>query len=139
MLCYVAFSLAAEMELLSTADMLVGNMGSQVTRTIYDKMVASTATSVVPPFISVDGYVTEPLQQQRCVASVHRARLSLQVRPVLRLHRGVLEGGHREAQPADPRVHLQVWHRHGRRPVLLLPRLTRGGRGLLQPRAIAPC
>ena len=36
--------------------MLVGNMGSHVTRMIYNKMVASTATSVMPPFISVDGY-----------------------------------------------------------------------------------
>jgi len=31
-------------------------VGSHVTRMIYNKMVASTATSQLPPFISVDGY-----------------------------------------------------------------------------------
>jgi hypothetical protein len=52
----VPFSLAAALELLGSADVLVGNMGSHVTRMIYNKMVASTATSQLPPFISVDGY-----------------------------------------------------------------------------------
>ena len=50
------FSLAAALELLSGADVLVGNMGSHVTRMIYNKMVPSIGTSVMPPFISVDGY-----------------------------------------------------------------------------------
>jgi len=53
---HVPFSIAAAVELLSHADMLVGNMGSHVSRIIYDKMVVSSATSVLPPFISVDGY-----------------------------------------------------------------------------------
>lgn len=53
---HMPFSLAAEVELLSRADMLVGNMGSHVSRIVYDKMVASTGTSQPPPFISVDGY-----------------------------------------------------------------------------------
>ena len=52
----VPFSLAAALELLGSADVLVGNMGSHVTRMIYNKMVASTATSQLPPFLSVDGY-----------------------------------------------------------------------------------
>ena len=49
-------SLAAALELLGAADVLVGNMGSHVTRMIYNKMVSATATSVMPPFVSVDGY-----------------------------------------------------------------------------------
>ena len=53
---HAPFSLAAEMELLSRAEMIVGNMGSQVTRLIYERMIATTPTSVLPPFISVDGY-----------------------------------------------------------------------------------
>lgn len=53
---HVPFSLAAAIELLSRADMVVGNMGSHVTRIVYDKMVASSRTSQLPPFISVDGY-----------------------------------------------------------------------------------
>jgi hypothetical protein len=53
---HMPFSLAAEIELLSRADMLVGNMGSHVSRIAYDKMVASSSTSQPPPFISVDGY-----------------------------------------------------------------------------------
>ena len=52
----VPFSLAAALELLGSADVLVGNMGSHVTRMIYNKMVPSTRTAVMPPFISVDGY-----------------------------------------------------------------------------------
>jgi len=52
----VPFSLAAAIELLGKADMLVGNMGSHVTRMLYNKMIASSSTSVLPPFISVDGY-----------------------------------------------------------------------------------
>jgi len=53
---HVPFSIAAAIELLSAADMLVGNMGSHVSRIIYDKMVAAASASVLPPFISVDGY-----------------------------------------------------------------------------------
>ena len=52
----VPFSLAAALELLGSADVLVGNMGSHVTRMMYNKMVSSAATSQLPPFISVDGY-----------------------------------------------------------------------------------
>ncbi len=52
----VPFSLAAAIELVSSADMLVGNMGSMVTRMIYNKMVGASATSSLPPFIAVDGY-----------------------------------------------------------------------------------
>ena len=52
----VPFSLAAALELLGGADVLVGNMGSHVTRMIYNKMVSATSTSVMPPFLSVDGY-----------------------------------------------------------------------------------
>ena len=52
----VPFSLAAALELLGAADVLVGNMGSHVTRMIYNKMVPSIRTGVMPPFISVDGY-----------------------------------------------------------------------------------
>jgi len=52
----VPFSLAAAFEMLGGADMLVGNMGSHVTRVLYNKMVASSRTSTMPPFISVDGY-----------------------------------------------------------------------------------
>ena len=86
----VPFSLAAAIELLGSAHVLVGNMGSHVTRMIYNKMVnaaqrgpssavgpqhhdrhhpqsatksspsptqvPSIGTSVMPPFISVDGY-----------------------------------------------------------------------------------
>lgn len=52
----VPFSLAAALELLGGADVLVGNMGSHVTRMIYNKMVSATSTSVMPPFVSVDGY-----------------------------------------------------------------------------------
>ena len=52
----VPFSLAAALELLGGADMLVGNMGSHVTRVLYNKMVRASRTSVLPPFISVDGY-----------------------------------------------------------------------------------
>ena len=52
----VPFSLAAALEMLGSADVLVGNMGSHVTRMIYNKMVAAVGTSVMPPFISVDGY-----------------------------------------------------------------------------------
>jgi hypothetical protein len=47
-------------ELLGAADVLVGNMGSHVTRMIYNKMVSASRTSVLPPFISVDGYGTLP-------------------------------------------------------------------------------
>ena len=50
------FSIVAALELLSAADVFVGNMGSHVSRMVYNKMVASSATSVLPPFISVDGY-----------------------------------------------------------------------------------
>ncbi|KAL1522345.1 hypothetical protein AB1Y20_017337 [Prymnesium parvum] len=50
------FSLAAELELLSEATLFVGNMGSHTSRMMYMKMVASTKTAVLPPFISVDGY-----------------------------------------------------------------------------------
>lgn len=65
------FSLAAEMELLSGADMLVGNMGSHVTRMIYNKMVASSSTSQLPPWISVDGYgqFCSALKTPRCTTS----------------------------------------------------------------------
>ena len=52
----VPFSLAAALELLSNADVLVGNMGSHVTRVLYNKMVSSSRTATMPPFISVDGY-----------------------------------------------------------------------------------
>ena len=50
------FSLAAELELLSEADMFVGNMGSHTSRTMYMRMIGSSKTAVLPPFISVDGY-----------------------------------------------------------------------------------
>ena len=50
------FSLAAELELLSEAHLFVGNMGSHTSRMMYMKMVASSRTGVLPPFISVDGY-----------------------------------------------------------------------------------
>ena len=52
----VPFSLAAAFELLGQADMLVGNMGSHVTRVLYNKMVGASRTGVLPPFLSVDGY-----------------------------------------------------------------------------------
>ncbi|KAL3913621.1 MAG: hypothetical protein SGPRY_007918 [Prymnesium sp.] len=52
----VPFSLAAAIELLGRADILVGNMGSHVTRMLYNKMIAWSSTSLLPPFISVDGY-----------------------------------------------------------------------------------
>ena len=50
------FSLAAELELLSTADLFVGSMGSHTSRSVYMRMVSSSRTSQLPPFISVDGY-----------------------------------------------------------------------------------
>ena len=50
------FSLAAENELLSEAHLFVGNFGSHTSRTMYMRMLASTKTAVLPPFISVDGY-----------------------------------------------------------------------------------
>ena len=50
------FSLAAELELLSDAHMFVGHMGSHTSRTLYMRMVATSKTAVLPPFISVDGY-----------------------------------------------------------------------------------
>ena len=50
------FSLAAELELLSDADMFVGNMGSHTSRMLYMKMIRAARTAVLPPFISVDGY-----------------------------------------------------------------------------------
>jgi len=50
------FSLAAELELLSTADIFVGSMGSHTSRSVYMRMVSSSRTSQLPPFISVDGY-----------------------------------------------------------------------------------
>jgi len=53
---HVPFSIAAAIELLSRADMLIGNMGSHVSRIVYDKMVGASLTSQLPPFISVDGY-----------------------------------------------------------------------------------
>ena len=52
----VPFSLAAALELLGAADVLVGNMGSHVTRMIYNKMVSSARTATLPPFYSIDGY-----------------------------------------------------------------------------------
>ena len=39
----VPFSLASALELLDSADMLVGNMGSHVTRMLYNKMVVALA------------------------------------------------------------------------------------------------
>ena len=50
------FSLAAELELLSEADMFVGNMSSLTSRSMYMRLIASSKTGVLPPFISVDGY-----------------------------------------------------------------------------------
>jgi len=50
------FSLAAELELLSEADLFVGNMGSHTSRMLYMKLVAAAKTAVLPPFVSVDGY-----------------------------------------------------------------------------------
>ena len=38
------------------ADVLVGNMGSHTSRLFYHRMIAAAATSVLPPFVSVDGY-----------------------------------------------------------------------------------
>ena len=43
-------------ELLGGADILVGSMGSHVSRVLYNKMISSSRTSLLPPFISVDGY-----------------------------------------------------------------------------------
>ena len=53
---HAPFSLAAELELISEAHCFVGNMGSHTSRTMYMRMIASTKTAVLPPFISVDGY-----------------------------------------------------------------------------------
>ena len=53
---HAPFSLAAELELLSEADVFVGNMGSHTSRMMYYKMIASAKTAVLPPFVSVDGY-----------------------------------------------------------------------------------
>ena len=46
-----------------------------------------------------------------------------QVRPLLRLHRGVHQGGHHAAPPRRARVHLLVRALHRRRPVVLQPEL----------------
>ena len=87
---HVPFSIAAAIELLSRADMLVGintlrtcparcataslhtallrapgNMGSHVSRIVYDKMVGASSTSQLPPFISVDGYATPTSPRHR--------------------------------------------------------------------------
>lgn len=53
---HVPLSLAAELEVLSHADMFVGSFGSQVGRSIYFGMNARTRTGSLPPFVSVDGY-----------------------------------------------------------------------------------
>jgi hypothetical protein len=50
------FSLAAELELVSAAHLFVGNMGSHTSRMMYMRMIPSTRTAVLPPFVSVDGY-----------------------------------------------------------------------------------
>jgi len=52
----VPLSLASVFELLGSADMLVGSMGSHVSRVLYNKMISSSRTSMLPPFVSVDGY-----------------------------------------------------------------------------------
>lgn len=53
---HMPLSLAAELQLIGDADVLVGNMGSHTSRLFYHRMVAAAATSVLPPFVSVDGY-----------------------------------------------------------------------------------
>ena len=53
---HAPFSLAAELELLGGAHLFVGNMGSHTSRTMYMRMIGSSKTAVLPPFISVDGY-----------------------------------------------------------------------------------
>ena len=45
----VPFSLAAAFEMLGSADMLVGNMGSHVTRVLYNKMVSGTSRMSTMP------------------------------------------------------------------------------------------
>ena len=73
------FSLAAELELLSEAHLFVGNMGSHTSRMMYMKMVASSRTAVLPPFISVDGYglccgFTEPCTRADIKARARKIR-----------------------------------------------------------------
>ncbi|EOD25154.1 hypothetical protein EMIHUDRAFT_450464, partial [Emiliania huxleyi CCMP1516] len=53
-------------------------------------------------------------------AALHLGR---RVRPLLRLHRGVHQGGHHAAPPRRARVHLLVRALHRRRPVVLQPEL----------------
>ena len=53
---HAPFSLAAELELLSDADLFVGNMGSHTSRMFCMKMVRASRTAELPTFISVDGY-----------------------------------------------------------------------------------
>ena len=53
---HAPFSLAAELELLATADVFVGNMGSHTSRMMYMKLIGASRTAVLPPFMSVDGY-----------------------------------------------------------------------------------
>ncbi|KOO30756.1 hypothetical protein Ctob_011571 [Chrysochromulina tobinii] len=53
---HAPFSLAAELELLATADVFVGNMGSHTSRMMYMKIIGASRTALLPPFVSVDGY-----------------------------------------------------------------------------------
>jgi hypothetical protein len=88
---HAPFSLAAELELLSDAHLFVGNMGSHTSRMFYMKMVATSKTAVLPPFISVDGYglccgFTEP-----CTRSSIRSR-HLKIRACIYTY-GLATGG----------------------------------------------
>ena len=125
----VPFSLAAAFEMLGGADMLVGNMGSHVTRVLYNKMVSFTFGLRAMPDLNPSPQPQPQSQPQPSPGGLfsheHDAALHLgrRLRAVLRLYRGLLQGRHPQAQPAHPRLHPQVRPVHGGRPVLLSPRL----------------
>ena len=104
----VPFSLAAAFEMLGGADMLVGNMGSHVTRVLYNKMVSFTFGLRAMPDLNPSPQPQPQSQPQPSPGGLFSHE-----------H----QGRHPQAQPAYPRLHPQVRPVHGGRPVLLSPRL----------------